>query len=100
MGLNIHHIHILLSFPECKKEPFCSPGLTVLPSGYFPQHEIIANFNKNGKTAAFCDSDLTLRGTGSVFTLRQLHPAGCVVGAPSVVWELCLQATTLPKEKG
>lgn len=34
------------------------------------------------------------------FTVKQLHPAGCVVGVPSVVREPCLQALILAGGKG
>lgn len=67
-----------------------------------PQSKIISNFHQNGKMAAFCmgtplcDGDVTLRAAGSVSAVRQLRPAGCVVGVPSVMWELCLWATALP----
>ena len=67
---------------------------------------------KNGKTAAFCISSPLCDGVIGLsvllaafflflflfffLTVRQLHPAGCVVGVPSVVWELCLRDAALP----
>ena len=66
-------------------------------------------FTKNWKTAAFCISSPLCDGVIGLsvllaafsffffsLTVRQLHPAGCVVGVPSVVWELCLQDAALP----
>lgn len=41
---------------------------------------------------AFCDGAIGLSAwLAGIFTVRQLHPAGCGVGVPSVVWEICLQ---------
>lgn len=40
----------------------------------------------------FCDGAIQLSALlAAIFTVRQLHPAGCGVGVPSVVWEFCLQ---------
>lgn len=41
-------------------------------------------------------SDWTLSVAGSNFAESQLRPAGCALGVPSVVWELCLQDTPVP----
>lgn len=105
-GPIMHHIHIFLFFRVRIGTLLVSRPHPSALRLLVPQHSIAANFHKNGKTAAFCissplcDSDWTLRFAGSVVTVRQLHPAGCVVGVPSVVWELCLQDTALPGEKG
>lgn len=48
MELIIHHICILLSFPECEQEPFWSLGLILLPSSYPLLYEF-TNFHKSGK---------------------------------------------------
>ncbi len=103
----MHHVHIFLSFSECEQAPFWSQGLVSKPSGYFPNTASLLMFYKNGKTAAFCISSPLCDGEiglsvslAAFFAVRQLHPAGCVVGVPSVVWELCLQDTTLPGGEG
>lgn len=97
--------HFLVSFSE--QEPFWFKGLLSVPSGYlFPSTVSLLIFIKMRGTAAFysssplCHRVNGLRVAGSVFTVGQLHPAGCAVGVPSVVWELCLQDTTLPGENG
>lgn len=97
------HIPIFLSFSECEQAPFCSQGLVSQPSGYSPNTTSLLILQKWENSSMVLhqlpplwQSDWTLSVAGSVFTARQLHPAGCVVGAPSVVWELCLQDTTLP----
>lgn len=41
---------------------------------------------------SFCDGAIGLSASlAAIFTVRQLHPAGCGVGVPSVVWEFCLR---------
>lgn len=102
---NVSEPHFLVSFSE--QEPFWFKGLLSVPSGYlFPSTVSLLIFTKMRGTAAFysssplCHRVIGLRVAGSVFTVGQLHPAGCAVGVPSVVWELCLQDTTLPGENG
>lgn len=102
---NVSEPHFLVSFSE--QEPFWFKGLLSVPSGYlFPSTASLLIFTKMRGTAAFysssplCHTVIGLRVAGSVFTVGQLHPAGCAVGVPSVVWELCLQDTTLPGENG
>lgn len=81
-------------------------GLISQPSGYIPNmaSPLILRKWKNSSVlhqlSPLRHSDWTLGVAGSVFTVKQLHPAGCVVGVPSVVWKLCLQDKTLPGEKG
>lgn len=102
----MRHIRVSLSFSECEQAPFWSQGLISQPPGYFPNAAsplILQKWENNGvlhRLSPLWQSDWTLGVAGSLFTGRQLHPAGCVVGVPSVVWELCLQDTTLPGEKG
>lgn len=105
-GSIMHHIHLFLSVSECEQEPFRSKGFIFQPSGYFPSTAsplILQKWENNSilhQLSPLRQSDWTLGVAGSVFRVRQLHPAGCVVGVPSVVWELCLQDATLPGEKG
>lgn len=68
------------------------------------RHRVTANLKWRGggrmrvlhQFSSLWPSDWTLSVAGSNFTVRQLHPAGCVLGVPSVVWELCLQDTPAP----
>lgn len=77
------------------------------PSGYIPNMASLLMLQKWKNSSVLHQlsprrhSDWTLGVAGSVFffTVKQLHPAGCVVGVPSVVWKLCLQDTTLPGER-
>lgn len=86
--------------PSALKASFLSPQATS-PTQHPPL--ILQKWENNSvrhQLSPLRQSDWTLGVAGSVFAVRQLHPAGCVVGVPSVVWELCLQDTALPGEKG
>lgn len=50
-------------------------------------HLDAAHFTKTGKTRVLCIGSATVIGRSPLFAARRLHPAGCVLGVPSVVWE-------------